>query len=414
MPSDRLSVGERIAGAIGVGAKTIQDGKMTLAVLQFVYMVIFIVFRSNAYEFDFYKGPQTGWRNNVQMCNDAVVYSTNDASRVCFQTQVAYRVSWAVTFLFLILTILAAVGMGVLALRGLFLVKFLLPIAMFFFFIFLWPDVFFTWMAYVGGFFSIVAWIYLFIMVVNLASKIDNALKPKASTGKTPSPVSIGLGFLFFAASVIGTVFLALNTVLDQRPDPSKIRDRRWLTIGTCIFMFICLVISVLPVVAEHGSFLVSAVMMALMTTLCWGATLNNYEDINAPSGMMFHTHIAYLIILVLWFTAAIFTASLENTGVEKVTGEIHSLIDDVEIRKADKVQVKKMNTVLYLLFHACIPFALMTVLYQERVENMENDLQFWVYTVAIIHGGIFYLWYLLKPMCLPKTYYSIEANQAE
>jgi hypothetical protein len=407
------SVVNRIVAALGSGSSSIQDGKMALVLVQFVYMIILIVFRFTAHAFDFYEGEQTSqWKQDVEMCS-GLNYADSNASIVCFQTQVTYRVSWAVAFLFMFLTLMSLAGFGVRALTGFFVVKLLVPLAFFFFFVFLWPDVFFTYMAYVGGFLSVFALLYLFIMVINFGAKLSSR-RVDPNTGES-NPVkkvaSLVLGVLLFAASITGTVFLAHDYPLNKASSGvSSIEDRRWLVAGSCIFMFVCLLISLLPIV-KHGSFLVSSLMMALVTTFCWGASLNNYEDIAYPNGLMFHTHIAFFIVMVLWFLVALLAASTESVPVEKHDGEIHAMIDDLEKKTSnltteDKKEVKKLDTALYLFFHTCIPFALMSLMYTENTTTMSKDVRFWFYTVAIIITGVLYLWYLLKPSVLKKTYY--------
>jgi len=411
------SIVSRILAALGSGSLSIQDGKMALVLVQFVYMIILIVFRFTAHAFDFYEGEQTNqWRQDVEMCS-GMNYADSDASIVCFQTQVTYRVSWAVAFLFMCLTLMSLAGFGVSALTGFFVVKLMVPLMLFTSFVLTFPDVFFTYMAYVGGFLSVFALLYLFIMVINFGAKLSSR-RVDPNTGKS-SPVkkvaSLVLGVLLCAASITGTVFLAHDYPLNMASSGvSSIEDRRWLVAGSCIFMFFCLLTSLLPIV-KHGSFLVSSLMMALVTTFCWGATLNNYEDISYPNGLMFHTHIAFFIVMVLWFLVALLAASTESAPVEKHDGEIHAMIDDCEKKGSSgepvtteegKLEVKKLETAMYLFFHTCIPFALMSLMYTENTTTMSKDVRFWFYAVAIIITGVLYLWYLLKPSVLKKTYY--------
>ena len=54
----------------------------------------------------------------------------------------------------------------------------------------------------------------------------------------------------------------------------------------------------------------------------------------------MFHTHIAFFIVMVLWFLVALLAASTESVPVEKHDGEIHAMIDDLEKKGSSNLPV--------------------------------------------------------------------------
>jgi len=425
MASEKLTFSRRIGSALGLNATTISDGKMALVLVQFVYMICLIVFRSTAYAFDFYEGPQgEGFTYNVQMCSNETDYykvgnvtnaNITDDTKTCFMTQVTYRMGWATSLLFLVLTFMALGKQGVPALTRLFPVKLVFPIIFFLFFIFLWPDVIFQYMAYVAGFASAVAWILMIVMVINAGARLTGFCDEKTSllVGEEQSSwtsLPAVLGGLFFIASVVGTVFLSKQTVFVEKPETSAINDRRWLSIGSCMFMFCCLCLSVSPLV-KHGSFLVSCMMMALVTTLCWGASLNHFDDKEEMSPHLESTQALYLAVLSFWFLLALLAASTEsNSDAERRNGEIRAYVDEVEDKNlTGELMVKKLWAMAYLLFHACVPFALMTVISRKKHEDMRNDIHFYMYMASIILVQLFYLGYLLKPVIKKSFYFEGE-----
>eukprot|EP00397_Hematodinium_sp_SG-2012_P015100 GEMP01015372.1.p1 GENE.GEMP01015372.1~~GEMP01015372.1.p1 ORF type:complete len:433 (+),score=65.68 GEMP01015372.1:33-1331(+) len=415
-----------LAGAVFgcCGDTQIKDGKKAITLLQIIYMIVLVVFRSATIPFDYFRSSKS-----KLMCGDQALDTA--ALDSCLQTQATYRLAWAVSSLFVLLMLFTVCGKGVQALTSCFLLKLLIPVGLFVAYFFI-PDVVFNHLAYVGGVIAGVAFVYLFALVLNFAVKWNNLWTTNAMDDKRANKSGmswfVGLlffSFAFFATSLAGTIVLA--GFVDENKQyfvtfPSSVNNvnsRQGLVIGTFVIMCILLFVSLLSAI-KHGALLVSTVMMAFLITLCWGASHGNVYD-----KQMDHT--AYLVVMALWFVLALITSARErkdsrpssdfSTAVDSEkddSGEVPTGFNDLEDNEyapgtspvptddADtqrKQRVKTGWTALYFFFNASLPLAVMSLI--SRVHSSENksNAYFWIYAAAIISGLVLYLWYLVAPI---------------
>jgi len=415
------SIALSLAGGCCCPKPDIVDGKNALVFLQLVYFIALIVLRETAADY----APD-------KLCDSPPELQTRE---VCLRDQVSIRLSMALMIEFFLLLLMTLCTFGYHAVTGCFIAKLVVPVGIFFASLYV-PEDWSNVMEYICGGFCMVNFLFLMVFVLNFGIKWNdlwtaNSMEDQRNmkSGKSWLVALVTFAILFIIMATVITGYYGYKTNFDAT------RQAFNVLLANYIVMFIILILSLLTVIT-HGSLLVSAIILAFLSSIAWGAALR-YPGINKPltaqeldvpvvgtlsirSDYTTHDYNGFIVVMLFWLICALVTSARESKAVSTNEGpnEVDIGITELEVKDENKEggfdldmgkatenkegtktttpEVAYGPTLLFFLFHMSIAGAAGTFFNRTPREEV-----FWIYAAANWVGIVLYFWYLIAPKVL-------------
>jgi len=371
-----LCTGERI---------TVQDGKRSLVFIQLFYGILTLIFRSNS-----------GWFEGFgDMCDKRSMQVHGYESQIeCLERQVTLRMCTSVMMLFLLLVLFTLVTCGYQAITSLWVIKFAIPLILFFVTSYLQDDVFY-FVEFFGGHYAAHAYLYTYIMILNLSCSWNDRWQAarmedfsNGFNGLSWIAGKFGVGLFFYGISVVISVLLifrtwAMNDEFDNERYGRHVEGAFYVVCINLAFCTIFMFLTCLPPFTK-ASFLTTGMICFFLTVTIWGAVLfNMFIGIT-------QTFWPFVTIFLMFVAAALIHASNEtrrrhslgsiyekgattsppkvDIGMNDVEKEwdCYSEANDAPVRTEfqdeQRPATQMGRTFLYLLFHMAIPALIFTL----------------------------------------------------